>query len=88
MSFHTSHFASGVMLPDEINHVQDVYDRIVALSWVSDDAKARERLARYVLSMYRRGLSDREKLYELCLMAARVQFAACSPNEGADQTDP
>ena len=88
MSFHTSHFALGVMLPDEVEFVQDIYNRVVALAWVSDKRATRERLARYVLNMYRRGLVDDEKLYALCVTAARVHFDAGTPNEGADQTDP
>ena len=74
MSFLGPH-ASLALTPDEINLIQRVYDRVVAESWVVTDPEQRLRFANYILGMYDRGLCIEDKLYSLCLAAAKAKFS-------------
>jgi hypothetical protein len=65
----------GILEPDELAFVQQVYDRIAAEPWVSRDTDVRDGLARYVIAMYMRGLWSEKHLYGLCLVAAREKFS-------------
>ena len=75
MPFDPMRSAAGTLTPDEFNLVFDVFTRINAEPWVTKSNEGQRQLARYVLHMYERGLCDEERLYRLCLSAARVKFA-------------
>jgi hypothetical protein len=61
MSFHRHE--RGVFTPEQFDHVNVVYKRIIAHEWVTRAGKERDELARYILRMYERGMVDGEKLY-------------------------
>jgi len=83
MSFRDFTHFSAALRPDELALIQRVFDRIVGEQWVSKEPDAREELARYVLKMYDRGLCVEEKLFDLCLAAARHKFSDQTLSAGA-----
>lgn len=83
MSFHDISCFPGVLRPDDLALIQHVFDRIVGEPWVSQDPKTREDLGRYIFKMYDRGLCVEEKLFDLCLAAARHKFSDQSLSAGA-----
>ena len=62
---------AGILTPDDLAVVRNVYDRITSESWVSKDRVTQEHFARYILTMYRRGMCDPELLFRICLVAAK-----------------
>lgn len=78
MSLHQSRFANGTLMPEEVDLVQRVYERIAALPWVTQESEKREQLARHVISAFDQGHHDEQDLYEHCLTGARYQFAVLS----------
>ncbi|MBW9117661.1 hypothetical protein JNB88_28990 [Rhizobium cauense] len=68
--------ADGLFEPADLRVVQDVFDEITAEPWCSRGVAYREELARYVMSMYRRGLILPGQLKELCRTAAWNKFSA------------
>jgi hypothetical protein len=73
MSFLAEH--AGVLRPEDISTLRNVYGRIVSEPWVSKDPNAREEFAKYMLSMYQRGLSHHDKLLRFGLVAAKHRLA-------------
>jgi hypothetical protein len=86
MSFHTTMFSSGVLLPDEIKLIQTVFDDIVREDVILDDPSVREQFAKYVISIYERGMCDPDKLRMFCRIAAKHKFCRVAVNAGDRQT--
>ena len=74
MAMELSGLTSGVMNPDEFSLVQEVYDTISSETWFVSSPAKRQQFAAYVLSVYRRGVSDPTRLWSQCRAAAAVQF--------------
>lgn len=74
MSFRTSSISPGVLLPEELDIVESVYDKIAAEAWFTDDEAERSAFAAHVIASYQRGLTDPEKLLQFCEVAAKGRF--------------
>jgi CheY-like chemotaxis protein len=83
MEFAPHSFAQGVFQPEEIAIMRSIYGRIVENEWFSSMPGKREEFARYLISMYRRGLVVPGKLEALCLVVARQRFSEASPKTDA-----
>ena len=66
---------SGALQPDELALIRRVFDRTVEEPWVSRAPETREALGRYIFKMYDHGLCVEERLFDLCLAAARHKFS-------------
>jgi hypothetical protein len=86
MSFPINH--EGTLRPEEFTVVRNVYSRIVHEPWVTKDQSAHAEFAKLVLRLYDRGMCHPEKLFRLCLVAARQKLADTSVSDGSGQTDP
>lgn len=65
----------GIFLPEDIDIVASVYNRIISEPWVKKDPDSQDSLARYVLGTYSAGVRDPEKLFRSCLVAAGKNMA-------------
>lgn len=84
MSFPAATF--GILAPEDLAVIRNVYGRIVSEPWVSKDPTAREQFAKFVINMYERGMCHPEKLFRLCLVAAGHKLAVIpSMAHGAEQ---
>jgi hypothetical protein len=61
----------GVLAPEDLTIVRNVYDRIVSEPWLPQDPEVQRRCARLVLTIYERKPGPPETLYDLCVNAAR-----------------
>lgn len=75
-----------ILSPEDLALVRGVYGRIVSEPWVSKDLEAQEQFAKYVLKMYTRGMCHPEKLFRLCLIAAKFKLSDESVTHRAKQS--
>ena len=83
-------FPSGfphVLCPEDLATIRNVFDRIRSEPWVSKEAAAQETFAKYVLRMYSRGMCQPEKLFRLCVIAARFKLNDDLMAGGAEQSE-
>lgn len=78
----------GVLRPEDLSIIRNVYDRVVSGPWVTADPRTREQFAAFVVKSYQRGMCHPDKLLQFCQVAARQQLATEPFNGAADQTDP
>jgi hypothetical protein len=71
--FFPSHswFDFGILVPEEVAQVCAVLRRVASEPGVSKTPEDLVALGRYAIQMYQGGLRDEQKLFELCLNAAR-----------------
>jgi len=74
MSFRTADFSPGVLLPEELALIEQVYDTVAAKDWFTKDEARRREFAAYVIATYNRGMVDPSKLLRLCEMTAGRKF--------------
>jgi hypothetical protein len=53
---------SGILMPEEVALVQDVYSKISSEDWFTRSPERREQFAGFVIDLYRRGVHDRDNL--------------------------
>lgn len=73
MSFLAEH--AGVLRPEDLSIVRNVYNRVVSEPWVSKEPAAQEQFAKFVLRMYDQGFDDPECLFRCCIIAAKHTLA-------------
>ena len=73
MSFRTSGLSEGVLLPEELRLVQDVYKRISREGLLSNSPDEQHKFAAYVMKAYFRGVIEPERLYRFCRAAAKAK---------------
>jgi len=64
----------GTLSPEDLALVRNVFRRIVSEPWVSSDQAGHERFGRFVMRTYTRGMWEPEKLFRLCLIAAKHEL--------------
>lgn len=83
-----AHSFDGILRPEEFFTVRNVYARIVSEPWVTKDLIVQAQFARYVLRMYSRGMRDPERLFRLCLIAAKYKLVEPAIIDLPGQTTP
>ena len=71
MTFPTS---TGIMLPEDLDLVHQVYSRIAAEPWFTHSNERREQFALSVIHEYRQGNTDPHLLGRRCLEIAQRGF--------------
>ncbi len=64
----------GVLEPDDLRLVRDVFEHITTEPWFSKGSAYRSEFAAYVLDTYMRNLTSPERLEEVCRAAAWQRF--------------
>jgi hypothetical protein len=64
----------GVLPADALQIVQQVFDRVRAEPWFSNEVNKEEEFARFVLRTFDLGLTDPSKLYSFCRLAALNRY--------------
>lgn len=72
----------GIYTPGDLQVMRDVFITVSSEPWFSQGAANRTGLAHYIMRMYRHGLVERDKLEDLCRIAARAKFALHTGLEG------
>ena len=72
----------GIYTPGDLQVMRDVFITVSSEPWFSQGAANRTGLAHYIMRMYRHGLVERDKLEDLCRIAARAEFALHTSLEG------
>jgi hypothetical protein len=75
MSFFTANYSGGVLLPEEMSLVSEVFKQIEAEPWFNATDENRQHLAAFIIRTYQRGLAEPEKLRSFCAERARQRFA-------------
>jgi len=65
----------GVLGPDDLSLVRNIYDRITSEPWASSEPFARDQFAKFVVRMYTRGMCEPERLFRVCLIAAKHKLS-------------
>lgn len=73
--FAFKHFCHGVIYPAEFVMLRSIYDEISSQPWFAAGTEARDEFARFMLTTYRRGMVDPEKLQQFCMTAAKRKFS-------------
>jgi CheY-like chemotaxis protein len=69
-------FGYGLLKPEEVALLRDIYSRILAEPWFSRRNDRQDEFAKYMLHIYSRGMVVPHKLEALCRTAARAHFAS------------
>lgn len=75
MSYVKARRSSGALLPEELELLQEVFDKIRTETWFDTSPENHERFAAYILRIYRCGFISSEMLPLFCEKAARSYFA-------------
>jgi hypothetical protein len=78
----------GILRQEDLTIIRNVFDRVTSEPWVSKDPAAQEQFAKYILRMYDRGMCEPEKLFRLCLLAAKHKLVDPSLISSSSQTEP
>lgn len=73
-NFRISLSSHGVLTSDQLSSIETVFKRIVLQPWFSPSLQDKQQFGAYVLQAYFRGMVDTEKLYDLCLAAAKSRY--------------
>lgn len=68
-------FTGLVMLPQEMEVVQDVFKAVVDESWFHRTTSNEKEFAEFVLRAYRTGITDRDRLLIYCHEAAALRYS-------------
>lgn len=68
-------FTGLVMLPQEMEVVQDVFNAVVREPWFLRTTSNDKEFAEFVLRAYRAGITDRDHLLIYCHEAAVLRFS-------------
>ncbi len=74
MSYAKARCSSGALLPEELELLQEIFDRIQNEIWFARSPDNQERFAQYILRIYRCGFISSEMLPTFCEKAARSYF--------------
>jgi hypothetical protein len=74
MSFQKSPFHAGVIQPEELAALQNVFGRITDEPWFSKDPTQQQDFGAYFVHAYLGGMRDHDALYAFCLTAAKARF--------------
>lgn len=77
------HLTAGAFSPADLALLRNIFDNISAKPWFPGDEETRREFAAFIISRYRRGLVEPEKLAAFALVAARQKFAGRLPLAGA-----
>jgi len=75
MTFLPNGFRDQCYFPEQVEMLRSVYLTIAAEPWFVKDIEKQNEFAARILKMYNRGLVIRDKLYAVCYLMARRQFA-------------
>ncbi len=75
------HLVEGVLQPDEIANLQKIFDAVIAEPWFDLTDVNREAFAAELIRLYRRGVTDVDKLHHLASLTANAHFSRSQPHE-------
>jgi hypothetical protein len=69
------HFSHGMIYPAEFVMLLGIYDDITGRPWFASGMQAHDEFARFILSAYRKGMVDPDRLQKFCMAAAKRKFS-------------
>lgn len=75
------HLIEGVLQPDEIANLQKIFDAVIGQPWFHLTEMNREAFAAELIRLYRKGVTDFDKLHDLASLTAAAHFSRDQPQE-------
>ena len=76
------HLVEGVVLPDELDSLQTIFDVIISQPWFDLNDQNRESFASELIALYRGGIVDFSRLHRVAAVMAIASFGRELTEEG------
>ncbi len=79
------HLVEGVLQPEEIGRLQEIFDKIAAATWFDASECSRETLAIELIHLYRGGVTNLDRLHDLAISATKARVGRQTPRPASEE---